>query len=235
MQETDVTLAYAELLAGKLGFDRALSRRVRREVEDHLREAVAAAVTGDREDAERAAIANFGDPQVIAAELAAASLVKQIRNVGIAAALIIGGVFTMMKARVAWYVMTQWGLGDDIRTIAGTIGAIDAYAFWLSVALALVAFAYIGSAGNPIAFDTKYGLRLQRFSLLGIATALALSLSVISDGVLTVLRLREAEFSPASLIPISSAAVEIGCAGVLGFLFGAMILRASKLANLLRS
>jgi 3-dehydroquinate synthetase len=53
-------------LAGALSFDRSLSRCVQQEVEDHLREAVAADPSGDRLEAERRAIANFGDPHVTA-------------------------------------------------------------------------------------------------------------------------------------------------------------------------
>jgi hypothetical protein len=56
--------AYLESLAGALSFDRSLSRCVRQEVEDHLWEAVAADPISDRLEAERRAIANFGDPHV---------------------------------------------------------------------------------------------------------------------------------------------------------------------------
>ena len=49
---------YLESLVGALSFDRSLSRRVRQEVEDHLREAVAADPVRDGIEAERRAIAN---------------------------------------------------------------------------------------------------------------------------------------------------------------------------------
>jgi hypothetical protein len=55
---------YLDSLVGALSFDRPLSGRVRQEVEDHLREAVAADPAGDGPEAERRAIANFGDPRV---------------------------------------------------------------------------------------------------------------------------------------------------------------------------
>ena len=64
---------YLDSLVGALSFDRPLSGRVRQEVEDHLREAVAA-----DPEAERRAIANFGDPRVIAAEFAMVSLVCRL-------------------------------------------------------------------------------------------------------------------------------------------------------------
>jgi hypothetical protein len=56
---------YLESLAGALSFDRSLSRCVQQEVEDHLWEAVATDPIGDRLEAERRAIANFGDPHII--------------------------------------------------------------------------------------------------------------------------------------------------------------------------
>src|SRR5262244_2013950 len=99
MQESDVISAYVERLARALDFDPALSRCVRREVEDHLWEAVAADPTGDRLEAERRAVAHFGDPHVIAAQFAVVSLAKQARRVGVAAVLVIAAVFIVMKAR----------------------------------------------------------------------------------------------------------------------------------------
>jgi hypothetical protein len=57
-----VISAYVERLVDKLSFDRSLSRYVRQEVEDHLWEAVAADDLGDTPEAQRRAVANFGDP-----------------------------------------------------------------------------------------------------------------------------------------------------------------------------
>jgi uncharacterized membrane protein YidH (DUF202 family) len=46
----------------------------------------------------------------IAAHFAAVSLAKQTRRVGIAVVLVVAGVFIVMKARVAWYAVTQWAM-----------------------------------------------------------------------------------------------------------------------------
>jgi hypothetical protein len=83
----------------RLRSDRSLSQCVRREVEDHLREAVAADPEGNGPDAERRAVANFGDPRLIAAQFAAVALARQTRKVGAAVILVIAGVFVAMKAR----------------------------------------------------------------------------------------------------------------------------------------
>src|SRR5690348_758660 len=79
-----VIAAYVERLAQALDFDPSLSQRVRREVEDHLWEAVAANPTGDRLEAERRAVANFGDPEAIAARFVVVSVAKA-RRTGIGA------------------------------------------------------------------------------------------------------------------------------------------------------
>ena len=88
---------YLDTLSGALSFDRSLSGRVRQEVEDHLREAIAADSRGDGPEAERRAIANFGDPHVIAAQFAVVSLAKQTRRVGAAIILIIDPCFDFKK------------------------------------------------------------------------------------------------------------------------------------------
>ena len=112
---------YLESLAAALSFDRSLSTRVRQEVEDHLRGGVAADPRRNGLEAERDAIANFGDPQLIAAQFAMVSLAKRTRGVGVAVILVITGVFITMKARVAWYAVMQCAISDDIRAVSGIV------------------------------------------------------------------------------------------------------------------
>ena len=142
MQESGMIAAYAELLAGKLDFNPTLSRRVRQEVQDHLWEAAAAGPSGNGREAVQRAIANFGDPHVIAAQFATAWLARQTWKVGVTVILVISSVFVAMKARVTWYAAAQWGLSDDVKAVAKSVGLIDACAFWLSV--------IVGSRGAPI-------------------------------------------------------------------------------------
>ena len=147
---------YLESRAAALSFDRSLSRRVRQEVEDHLRGAVAADPRGDGIDAEERAIANFGDPQLIAAQFAMVSLAKRTRGAGIAVILVIAGVFITMKARVAWYAAMQCAISDDIRAVSGIVGSIDRYAFWLSVIIGIGGWAYICGRRIPAEFPAGY-------------------------------------------------------------------------------
>jgi hypothetical protein len=72
---------YLESLVDALSFDRSFSRRVRQEVQDHLREAVVVDPMGDGLEAERRAIANFGDPHVIAVQFSVVPLATQTRRV----------------------------------------------------------------------------------------------------------------------------------------------------------
>src|SRR5262249_30611007 len=122
MAKAGVISDYLESLTTALSFDRVLARSVRQEVEDHLWEAIAADRTGDGLEAERRAIANFGDPLAIAAQFAVVSLAQQTRRAGIALILVIGGVFATMKARLAWYAMTEWAMRDDLKGVGATVG-----------------------------------------------------------------------------------------------------------------
>jgi hypothetical protein len=124
---------YLEQLGRELDFDRSLSRCVRQEVEDHLWEAVAASRSGNSHEAERQAVANFGDARAIAAEFAVVSLARHTRRAGIAAVLIIVSVFIAMKARVAWYAAMQLAISDDLRAAGRIVMTIDRYAFLLSL------------------------------------------------------------------------------------------------------
>ena len=117
---------------------------MRREAEDHLRGAASAA--GGTPEAERRAVARFGEPSAIAGELAAVVLAKRAREVGVAVVAIVVFAYFAMQARLAWYALTQWGLSEQARAISVVVASIDRYAFWLAVlvGIAAVAFAYRG-------------------------------------------------------------------------------------------
>jgi hypothetical protein len=224
---------YLESLAAALSFDRSLSRRVRQEVEDHLRGAVAVDPRGDGVEAERSAIANFGDPQLIAAQFAMVSLARRTKGVGIALILVIAGVFITMKARIAWYAVMQCAVSDDVRAVLGIVSSIDRYAFWVSVIIGIGGWAYVCGRGIPAEFHPEYRNQLRRFRWLCTAATGALIVSVISDALLTALRLPGAELSVESLLPIFSIAIEVACAGVLVFKIRGITQREMSTAALL--
>jgi hypothetical protein len=212
MAEPGVISAYIERLAQALDFDPSLSRRVRREVEDHLWEAVSAHPSEDGLDAERRAVMNFGDPHIVAAQFAVVSLTKQARKVGIGAMIVIAAVFIAMKARLAWYAVMECPAGQ-MQGLGEIVVSIDRLAFWLSVIVGIAGWAYIGGRPIPAAFTPEYGTQLRRFFLICLAATSALIVSVISDGVLMSLRLLGTRWSLDALVPFVSMAIEVVCAG----------------------
>jgi hypothetical protein len=226
---------YLEVLARELDFDRSLSRCVRQEVEDHLWEAVAAHSTGNMREAQRRAIANFGDARAIAAQFAVVSLAKRTRRAGVAAVLVIASDLIAMKARVAWYAAAQWGISDDMKALRGLVILIDRYAFLMSVIIGLGALAYIHTREIPVTFYPAYRRQLRCFSLLCSATAAALVVSVISDGVLTALQVQAMAPSVEIWVAIFTMAIEIACAGFLVFHIRSNTQRAASTAALLKT
>ena len=202
---------YLDRLSRELDFDRSLSRCVRQEVEDHLWEAVEARPAEDSLAAQRRAIADFGDARMIAAQFAVVSLAVRSRRAGLAAILVTAGVFVAMMARIVWYAATQLAISDDLRAISAVVSSIDRYAFWCALVVGLGGWIYIRSRQIPATFHPSYRRQLGRFFLLCGTTAAALVVSVISDGVLTALRLRGTGLSAMSLVPILSIAIEIAC------------------------
>src|SRR5262249_16132376 len=142
--EPGVIAAYVERLARALEFDPSLLRRVRREVEDHLWEAVSTRPAEDAFEAERRAVMNFGEPEAIAAQFAVISLAKRARKLGIGAIAVIAAVFIAMKARLAWYAVMECSAGQ-MGGLGEIVVSIDRYAFWLSVFVGIAGWTYIGS------------------------------------------------------------------------------------------
>jgi hypothetical protein len=206
--------AYLKELAEALAFDPALRARVLQEVGDHLEQSLEEERIADPHDAERRAIARFGDPHELVAQFAAVSLTRHARRISIAVVLATLATMVMMKARVAWYAVVQWTIAEDARAIAGLVLAIDRYAFWLAVAIGIGALVYIGRLATPMRVHAEYRGRLRRAALLFASATAALTVSVLGDLVLTALQVRS-KFGPSSVIPIASIAIEIACIGVI--------------------
>jgi hypothetical protein len=192
---------------------------VRREAEDHLREAAAAA--GGTLEAERRVVARFGEPCAIAGELAAVALAKRAREVGVAVVAIVVFAYFAMQARLAWYALTQWGLSAEARAPSAVVASIDRYAFWLAVLVGIAAVAY------------AYRGQLRRFCLFCAVATGALTVSVLCDGILTALRLREAAWSLDFLVPLFSMTIEVACAAALVFQLRGMLRRMAATEALL--
>lgn len=214
--------AYLKELSGALAFDPALATRVVTEAREHLADAAAEDDGEDRDEAERRAVARFGDPRELAAQFAAVSLARQAWRVGIVVVLAILMALAMMKARLAWYALVQWTIADDARTAAGVVLSVNRYAFWMAVVIGLGALFHIGRRRAPARLHAGYRTHMRRATVLFAATTAALAVSVASDLILLVFRL---QLTAASVIPIASLAVEIGSVAILIV----MIARASRL------
>ena len=223
---------YLDALARELGFDPALSLRVRKEAEDHLWQA-AAGEPGPRLEAERRAVANFGDPRELAREYAASSLLGKTRRLGMLMVFALIGVFVAMRARVAWYGLVQWDVNDDLRVINAIAVPLDHYAFMIAFAAAVVACGYIVSRRPPAAFHRAYGRELNRCAVLCAAAATALLLAVLIETALTGLRFWATELSASAVIPALSMAAEVALAGILILYIRMAIRRIASAASLL--
>jgi hypothetical protein len=223
---------YLDSLTAALSFDRALARRVREEIEDHLHEAAAADPARDRRAAVAHAISACGDPHSLAAEFALLALAKRSRRLGVSVIVLIAAVWVAMKARVAWYVATQWVIGDGVRPITAFVGSIDRYAFLISIGAALATLVYIGRRNVPIVFDVPYRTYLRRVRALCTAAAATLAVSVIADAALTSIRLATTDPSWAFFIPISLVTFEIACAAALVVLIHDLAQRTTSAAAL---
>ena len=202
---------YLCALERALSFDPALARRVRAEAEDHLREAAASDPIPGREEAERRAVASFGEPLLVAAEFAALSIVREKRRAGYLLVLGVGLVFAAMKLRVAWYQAAAWTLAAELQRAAALTLQVDFWAFWLAAAGAALGWTAALSGTVP-AVPARSRQHPRGGTLrIAIAATAALVIAILADAVLTALRLVGARPSFAFLPPAASLALEIAC------------------------
>jgi hypothetical protein len=203
---------YAAVLSRELAFDGPLSRRVRKEVEDHLWESAASEPDQNSLAAQRCAIARFGDARAIAVQYAAGSLYRQTKNVGVIAILAIAGIYLAMLGRVEWYGLLRWTISDHLRTAFDVARPFIRINFMAAVALGMASWAYSASRKTPSALDRARCRQLRVSQFLSAAATAVASLSVISDLVVTAARLTESPWSMRALVPLGLVAAEIGMA-----------------------
>lgn len=233
MRRSGPVTDYLAVLARDLGFDPALSRRVRLEVEDHLWQA-ADARGGRSVENQLQAILSFGEPRELGRGYLTASLLTQIRCAGIVMIFAAVAVYLAMKARVAWYDWMRWEPNSDFTAVSAIALQFDRYATMLAIIAALIACAYIATRRAPARINTSYRKQLNRCIVLCSASACALSVCVATEMVLTGVRLSGMPWSAAAVIPVLSLVVEI--AAVFGFVFSihTTIRRKALAASLLQ-
>jgi hypothetical protein len=203
-----------DTLTHELRFDAGLARSVRLEVEDHLRQA---AEMADCEpiEAQRRAIAQFGEPRMLARQYAPSVLLSQTRRVGVVVLIALAGIYAMMKGRLAWYGFTQWTLSPDLAAVAATGFSVVRWVFIVALAVVIVGAVYIGSRRPAREFHDAYRREILCSIGLCAIAAVVLLVAVGLDGVMVGLRIVGLEPSIVVLIPILSIAVEGSLAFVL--------------------
>jgi hypothetical protein len=234
MPQPDPVADFVNRLTHELRFDPALARRVRLEVEDHLRLAVAeAADCSAPAEAQHQAIARFGEPREIARQYAPGILFGHTRRVGIIVLIALGVIYAMMKGRLAWYGLTQWSLSPDMAPIVATGFAVVRWVFITALAVAIVGSVYIGSRRPPREFHDTYRRQLLRCLILCAAATVVLLVAIGLDGFMLALRMVGREVSAAVVVPILSMAVEASLAIVLVRAVGGSIRRTAIARTLL--
>jgi hypothetical protein len=233
MQRSSIFTEYLDALGRELRFDVPLSRRVRREVEDHLWETIANEPNTDPIEAQRCAVARFGDPRKIACQYAASSFRRQTRRGGVITILALTGTYFGMKGRGAWYGFMQWGLSDHLKDLVATWIAIDLNAFRMALAIGIIGLGYIASRRAPMSFGPGYRRQVKGCVALCAATAVALLVSVVTDIVITGLRLYETRLPAAALVPVLSIAAEVALVSMLIAHIRATIRRIAFASSLL--
>lgn len=223
---------YLEALTRELSFDRALSRRVCAEAEDHLWQAIDGCVSLE---SQRKAVADFGDPRAIARQYATAILLAHIRWVGLAVIGASSAIFLAMKLRVEWYEMMDWKLSAEWETARAVGLALDRCSFIGAITVALVGWVYISTRRAPIQFDGAYSKELNRCIALCEAAAIGLIVSVVMETALAGVRLVEVELCVAASVPILSLVIEMIAAALLVLRIRAMIRRTGAVVSLLET
>jgi hypothetical protein len=214
MRPPDPIADYLDTLTHELRFDAALAHSVRLEVEDHLRQA---AEMADCEpiEAQRRAIARFGEPRMLARQYAPGALLTQTRRVGVVVLIALAGIYAMMKGRLAWYGVTQWTLSPDLAATTATGFSVVRWVFIVALAVVIVGAAYIGTRRPAREFHDAYRRELLRSIGLCAVAAVVLLVAVGLDGVMVGLRIAGREASAVVLIPILSMTVEASLAFML--------------------
>lgn len=228
-----MTAEFLDKLTAALSFDPKLAQRVSSEFEDHLAEAVAVDPALNRAEAEQRAVARCGDPRAIAAELAVTALAQSTKRLALWLVLVLLGVLLAMKGHVAFYTKMQWGVPDEMRLVATTLGAIARYTFLTAIFIGAASWAYGSRSRHPSNYlQGKYSKHLRRFCFLAGTAAGALMVCILVDAVLAAIRLAALQPSAAFFVPIASIAFEVAGVAALVVFIGALLRRARYTARL---
>jgi hypothetical protein len=207
MRPSEPIVDYLGTLERELNFDAQLSRRVRREVEDHLRQAAAAEPVGDESERQCRALGRFGMPKEIASQYVTVSLLRQSRATAALLVLVTAAIFAVMKGRGWWYEVSHWPLNDQLAATAGQGVAIARGVFLSTFAVGVIAWTYVYRF--PDAAPLAIYKRFKRGIMLAIVAAALLLCTLAGDVGLTTLRLIHSASLPVAVVPIAALAIEL--------------------------
>jgi len=118
-----------------------------------------------------------------------------------------------MEARIAWYGLVEWKPEPHWLTAPGLW--LDRRAFAVALVIALGGCLYAATRSAPPRFRKDYGRELDRCIALCAAAAAALLVTVLTETVLTAVRLFAGGLRWEALIPAGSLAAEIAAAALL--------------------
>jgi hypothetical protein len=208
MRSSEPIADYLGTLERELNFDAQLSRQVRREVEDHLREAVAAEPDGDEMERQRRALVRFGKPKEIASQYLTVSLLQQSRGTTALLVLVTAAIFAVMMGRGWWYEASHWPLSDQFEATTRQAVAIARGIFLSAFAIGVIAWTYVYRF--PEAAPLAIYKRFKRGIVLAIAAAALLLCTLAGEVGLTALRLMHSAPLPVAIVPIIVLAIEFG-------------------------
>jgi hypothetical protein len=210
MQRRHPVAEYLDILEHELEFDVQISRRVRKEIEDHLWEATAHEPAGDPIESQHRAIERLGSPRQIASQYVALSLLRRTQRAGTVLILVTAAIFVTMKGRGLWYEALDWKLSSELLAISRFWLPIARYAFVGALVIGIFTWAYV-SRRTSVALQAAY--RRFRWSLLlSVAAASLLLCTVLMDAGLTGLRLCASGLSAPAAVPMLAMAVELAAA-----------------------
>ena len=216
-------------LADALAYDPALSRRVRQEVEDHLREAAIAENAESTIAAESQAIMKFGAPREIAVQYRALSLHMRMRKTGLVVLSAILVAFGAMESRVVLYRLTEWSVGGQLKAISDTILPFDRFAFLSAIVIGLAAAIYILSRPTPAIHRPPCRTQIRWGQLLMAIAIGATALAAACEAILTSWRLATAHWTAVSAFPVASIVLEVSIAFAAIFYIRDTIRRSSAI------
>jgi hypothetical protein len=207
MQQRHPIAEYLDILGHELKFDAQISRRVRKEIEDHLWEAAAHEPAGDTIARQRRAIERLGSPRQIASQFIALSLLRRTQRVGTILILVSAAIFVTMKGRGLWYEALEWKLSNELLAISRFWLPIARYAFVGALVIGIFTWAYVS---RRTSVDLRAAYRRFRWGLLlSVAAASLLLCTVLMDAGLTGLRLCASGLSLPAAVPVLAMAIEI--------------------------